>query len=137
VRRDRRSGARLGLAGGLLDRFRRPPPPFRSHRRRRRANGQGGEPSGAVGSRPDRPSLTEDRMLSAYVFDRERGEDVENWAESLAGLSEDQVLWVDLLDPAEDEERAAREGFGLPLASGAGRGAAAAELELGDDFIRW
>jgi undecaprenyl-diphosphatase len=32
VRRDRGSGARLGLAGGLLDRLRRPPP-FRRHGR--------------------------------------------------------------------------------------------------------
>jgi magnesium transporter len=74
--------------------------------------------------------------LSAYVFDRERGEAVENWAESLSGLSEDQVLWVDLLDPTEEEERVAREGFGLPIEVGTGRGAQAAELELGDDFIR-
>lgn len=76
-------------------------------------------------------------MLAAYVFDRERGDSVEDWAESLAGLSEDQLLWVDLLDPSEDEKRAAQKGFGLAGAEFAAGGAArTAELELGDDFIR-
>ena len=52
VRRDRGSGARLGLAGCLRDRLRRPSPPIRRYRRRRRANRKGGELTGIVGSRP-------------------------------------------------------------------------------------
>ena len=56
-------------------------------------------------------------MLTAYVFDRERGEeDRELDHESLAGLSEDHVLWVDLLDPSQDEDRDIRKGFGLAAA---------------------
>ena len=42
-------------------------------------------------------------MVTAYLFDRRQGERVENWAESLHGLNENQVLWIDLLDASEDE----------------------------------
>ena len=52
-------------------------------------------------------------MLTAYLFDQRRGEPIEEWADALQGLSKNQVLWVDLLDPSEDDERAVREGFGL------------------------
>jgi Mg2+ and Co2+ transporter CorA len=42
-------------------------------------------------------------MVTAYLFDRRHGERVQNWAESLHGLNENQVLWIDLLDASEDE----------------------------------
>jgi magnesium transporter len=88
-------------------------------------------------TRPAGGSWTAQPMLTAYVFDDESGEAVEDWAGSLASLSDDQVLWVDLLEPSDEEERAAREGFGLdPVATDAESGAPAPTLELGDDFIR-
>ncbi len=52
-------------------------------------------------------------MLTAYLFDRKHGAKVESWTESLRGLSEDEVLWVDLSDPSEDEKREATELLGL------------------------
>jgi len=42
-------------------------------------------------------------MVTAYLFDRRQGRSVDDWAESLHGLSEDQVLWLDLMDASEDE----------------------------------
>ena len=52
-------------------------------------------------------------MLTAYLFDRERGTHVERWAESLRKLSEDEVLWVDVTEPSEQEAQEVREAFGL------------------------
>ena len=52
-------------------------------------------------------------MLTAYLFDRTHGTEVEDWAESFRGLSEDEVLWVDLTAPSEDERRETRQVFGL------------------------
>ena len=77
-------------------------------------------------------------MLTAYVFDRERGEEVEDWSGSRAGLSDDQVLWVDLLHPSEEEEQAARDGLGLAAVAEDAESDAtkAAAVELGDEFIR-
>lgn len=77
-------------------------------------------------------------MLTAFIFGAERGEAIDDWATSLSGLSDDQVLWVDLLDPSADEQREALEGFGLPTtAESVGEAATkAAALELGDDFIK-
>jgi hypothetical protein len=54
------------------------------------------------------------KVPTAYVFDGERGEAVvDEWASSLASLSDEQVLWVDLLDPSKDEQQDAKKGFGL------------------------
>jgi magnesium transporter len=76
-------------------------------------------------------------MLTAHIFDHERGEDVEDWAGLLSELSDDQVLWVDLLEPTEDEERAVWEELGLaPLEADVRSGALTPALELGDEFIR-
>ena len=44
-------------------------------------------------------------MLTAYLFDKRRGKEIQEWRDSIAGLSKNQVLWVDLLDPTEDEEQ--------------------------------
>ena len=52
-------------------------------------------------------------MLTAYLFDRTHGTEVEDWAESFRGLSEDEVLWVDLTAPSEDERRETSQVFGL------------------------
>ena len=42
-------------------------------------------------------------MVTAYLFDRRQGKGVDDWAESLHGLDENQVLWLDLMDASEDE----------------------------------
>ena len=74
-------------------------------------------------------------MLRAYVFDDERGQAVEDWAASLSSLGKDRMLWVDLVDPSEEEERAAWEGLGLDPVKSDTAGPAAA-LELGEEVIR-
>jgi magnesium transporter len=77
-------------------------------------------------------------MLTAYLFDKRRGKEIREWRDGIAGLSKNQVLWVDLLDPAEDEVQAIREAFGL---SDSDRlrlddPDARAELEQGETRIR-
>ncbi len=62
-------------------------------------------------------------MLTAYLFDKRRGREIEEWAGTAGDLSKEQVLWVDLLDPTEEEENAVREVFDL---------AAADRLRIGD-----
>ena len=52
-------------------------------------------------------------MLTAYLFDRKHGTKVETWTESLRGLSKDELLWVDLTAPSEEEARQVTEAFGL------------------------
>jgi magnesium transporter len=52
-------------------------------------------------------------MLTAYLFDRERGTKVEAWTESLEKLSEDELLWVDVRAPSDQETREVGEVFGL------------------------
>jgi magnesium transporter len=42
-------------------------------------------------------------MLTAYLFDRERGTNVDTWPESFRALSKNQMLWVDASSPSEDE----------------------------------
>jgi len=74
-------------------------------------------------------------MLAAFVFGRESGEQVEDWTGALAGLSDDQLLWVDLVDPSGDEERSVRDAFGLADV-GFGGSNRTAELELGEACTR-
>ncbi len=52
-------------------------------------------------------------MLTAYLFDRQRGAKVETWTESFRRLSKDEVLWVDLIAPSEQEAREVTKFFGL------------------------
>ena len=76
-------------------------------------------------------------MLSAYLFDERRGQTAEDWPGLVSDLSEDQVLWVDLVDPSDDDERAVREGFELGDAQlWAKDDTAQPEVELGERHIR-
>ena len=50
-------------------------------------------------------------MLTAYLFDKRRGKEIEQWADTAGDLGKEQVLWVDLLNPTEDEENAVREAL--------------------------
>jgi magnesium transporter len=52
-------------------------------------------------------------MLTAYLFDRERGVTVADWRASLQKVSEDELLWVDLTAVTEGESREIGEAFGL------------------------
>jgi magnesium transporter len=52
-------------------------------------------------------------MLTGYLFDREHGTKVEDWAASLQKLRKDEVLWVDLTAPSEDEAREVTDAFGV------------------------
>ena len=76
-------------------------------------------------------------MLTAYLFDERRGKAVEDWADVVGELSENQVLWVDLVDPSDDDERAVREAFELADARFRAKDdAAQPELELAEGHIR-
>lgn len=66
-------------------------------------------------------------MLTAYLFDKRRGKEIEAWRDSISGLSRNHVLWIDLLDPSEQEENEVRDAFGL---------ADAAPLRLDDPNAR-
>ncbi len=52
-------------------------------------------------------------MLTAYLFDKRRGKEIEGWAEGVGRLNKNQVLWIDLLDPSEAEERELRAALDL------------------------
>jgi len=53
-------------------------------------------------------------MVTAYLFDQRHGEEIKSWADSLSGLSQDQVLWLDLEEPSEEEAEQVGEAVGLP-----------------------
>jgi len=69
-------------------------------------------------------------MLTAYLFDKRHGKEIEEWRESVANLGKDTVLWLDLLDPSDAEENAVREAFGLDDADRLRLGDADAKAEI-------
>ena len=52
-------------------------------------------------------------MLRAFLFDERESEQVEDWRAALEGLADDQLLWLDLRDPTEDEVTAPQEALEL------------------------
>lgn len=52
-------------------------------------------------------------MVSAYLFDQQHGEPIEAWQDALRDLNESQMLWLDLQNPSEKEEREVREALDL------------------------
>jgi magnesium transporter len=62
-------------------------------------------------------------MVTAYLFDRRQGENVEDWAGALHRLNKNQILWIDVVDASEDEAADLVDALDL---------GAAAELKLGD-----
>ena len=75
--------------------------------------------------------------MTAYLFDERRGKAIEDWADVVGRLEENQVIWVDLVDPSDDEERAVRDGLELGEAKlRSGVEGARPELELAEDHIR-
>jgi magnesium transporter len=76
-------------------------------------------------------------MLTAYLFDQRQGKPVEEWADALQSLSKNQALWVDLVDPSEDEAQAVDEGFDLGgVEFRAGEPAVRPSLDQSEDHIR-
>ncbi len=59
------------------------------------------------------PSPGEHRGVTAYLFDKRQGESVDDWAASLQGLSESQVLWLDLQDAAHEQAAEVLEALDL------------------------
>jgi Mg2+ and Co2+ transporter CorA len=74
-------------------------------------------------------------MLTAYLFDHKHGEKIEEWASVARKLRKNHLLWVDLTDPSDDEERAVRDGFDLADAEFRAS-ASEPEFEQGDGYIR-
>ena len=62
-------------------------------------------------------------MLTAYLFDRRQGKSVDDWAKSLQGLNKNQILWLDMMEPSEDEAAEVLDALDLGDAGG---------LKLGD-----
>jgi magnesium transporter len=52
-------------------------------------------------------------VLTAYLFDDRVGEEVGDWEGAARALSEDQVLWVDLTGPSDEDGRRVRDAFSL------------------------
>jgi magnesium transporter len=52
-------------------------------------------------------------VLSAFRFDAQQSERVEEWESACERLDDDQLLWLALRDPSEDEETAVVDALGL------------------------
>ena len=52
-------------------------------------------------------------MLTAFLFDERESEQVEDWRAALDGLADDQLLWLALRDPTEDEVADLQEALEL------------------------
>jgi Mg2+ and Co2+ transporter CorA len=52
-------------------------------------------------------------MLTAYLFDKQRGEQIEGRQEAAQSLNASRLLWIDLSEPTDDEEQEVVEAFGL------------------------
>jgi magnesium transporter len=52
-------------------------------------------------------------MLSAFRFDAQQSERVEDWESACERLDDDQLLWLALRDPSDDEETAVVDALGL------------------------
>ncbi len=52
-------------------------------------------------------------MLTAFLFDERESEEAEDWRAALEVLAEDQLLWLALRDPTEDDVAALQEALEL------------------------
>ena len=52
-------------------------------------------------------------MLTVFLFDEQESERVEDWQAALERLAEDELLWLALRDPTEEEVAALQEGLEL------------------------
>ena len=56
-------------------------------------------------------------MVTAYLFDQRKGEELESWVGAVGRLTESQILWLDVTDPSEGEEREVSDALGVSGAS--------------------
>jgi Mg2+ and Co2+ transporter CorA len=77
-------------------------------------------------------------MLTAYLFDKQRGERVEEWQATARTLRATQLLWVDLSEPTSEDAREVAEAFGLGGvdADRLSEDDCQAGLEQGETYIR-
>ena len=76
-------------------------------------------------------------MLDRLPVRRAPRQGVEDWADVVGKLDENQVLWVDLVDPSDDDERAVRDWVRVRRGEApAGAKTPRPELELAEDHIR-
>lgn len=52
-------------------------------------------------------------MLTAFVFDEQQSEQIEDWGAALERLEREQLLWLAVRDPTEEEVSGLREMLGL------------------------
>jgi magnesium transporter len=52
-------------------------------------------------------------MLTAFLFDERTSEQVEDWRAALERLSDDELLWLAMQDPTEEEVAALQDALGL------------------------
>jgi Mg2+ and Co2+ transporter CorA len=52
-------------------------------------------------------------MVTAYLFDKKQGKEVESWLDCLHALRKDRVLWLDLTDPSDDQLQEVGEALEL------------------------
>jgi Mg2+ and Co2+ transporter CorA len=73
--------------------------------------------------------------LTAYLFDREHGRQVEDWAACFGSLGEDQVLWVDVVAPSARVSRGLKTVFGLRAEPSSSTADRTAGLVQEDDYL--
>ncbi len=75
-------------------------------------------------------------MLTAYLFDEQHGKEIDAWAEAVRKLGDDQVVWIDLLEPTTAEVDEVAKA--LDLADGAHARLADVEAKAGmEQFERY
>ena len=75
-------------------------------------------------------------MLTAFMFDDRRGEPIDEWVDAVSGLGENQVLWVDLIDPSDEELDGVRGALDIDLHRRRRGDDVQPELALRDGSIR-
>src|SRR6476620_1794678 len=75
-------------------------------------------------------------MLSAYLFDQRGGERIEAWQDALRGLTERQMLWLDLQDSSEKDESKVRAALDLNHEDSFARADASPSLDQREGYLR-
>ncbi|MGZ4357368.1 MAG: magnesium transporter CorA family protein [Gaiellaceae bacterium] len=76
--------------------------------------------------------------MTAFLFDQKRGEQIDAWAEAVENLGDDQIVWIDLLEPTEAEELEVAETLDLgdPAHARLGRDEVRAGMRQFERYIR-
>ena len=62
---------------------------------------------------PERTRGGERNVVKAYLFDDNRGEEVDGWEDALRTLGDGDVLWLDLDSPSDELATSVREALGI------------------------